>query len=207
MPINGNAMLGISHPRGAEKARIGAKKEILRLEQKAENPQEELVCRFTKLGECVVDIFAGTGSAGIAAAMQGRVSLLADNDPACVAAATEHIKSRMRVRYGEEEEVDPDVEKVTAAAAKALVDGSGCGERGVTLEDAKVSMHPVIAVVLLTCDFIIEGSHRSRVRHKEGCKGVWSICSWGQGSWCDIINVLGYGLHNDQVGDGGEAGG
>ena len=95
LPINANAILHYRIPAVGEKL-LDSSSHMVRKEQKAEGLLMELIGRYSAEGDVVVDLFSGTGSSLVAAAVMDRVTVGCERDGSCWRHAVSHIAYRVR---------------------------------------------------------------------------------------------------------------
>jgi hypothetical protein len=95
LPINANAILHYKIPAVGEKL-LDPSSRMVRKEQKGEALLMELIGRYSAVGDVVVDLFSGTGSSLVAAAVMDRVAVGCERDSSCWRRAVSHVADRVR---------------------------------------------------------------------------------------------------------------
>ncbi len=95
LPINANAILHYKIPAVGEKL-LDSSSHMVRKEQKGEALLMELIGRYSAVSDVVVDLFSGTGSSLVAAAVMDRVAVGCERDSSCWRRAVSHIAGRVR---------------------------------------------------------------------------------------------------------------
>lgn len=91
-----NIIEGYQPPRSHERLRGGDNKP-LRVEEKSVDIMEELILRFSNVGQRVLDCFAGTASSALACLKTGRSWVGCEMDPTVFEAAEKRLKKNVRL--------------------------------------------------------------------------------------------------------------
>ena len=140
LPINANAILHYRIPAVGEKL-LDSSLHMVRKAQKAEGLLMELIGRYSAVGDVVVDLFSGTGSSLVAAAVMGRVAVGCERDSSCWRRAVSHVAGRVRLHLNGAERrksAEEGTVEIAESVAVQLSNASSIRECEDTVEFAKV---------------------------------------------------------------------